>query len=76
MTQNPPGTGAGWLQTRAVDSYDFARPRLRLLAGALAPAYLRIGGTDADHTVYRLDEGASIVLLVGVPAGTKLIPSV
>jgi hypothetical protein len=52
----PPGTGQGLLETRAVPAYDFARPRLRALAGALAPAYLRIGGTDADRTVYRMGE--------------------
>jgi heparanase 1 len=54
----PPGGGHGLLETRAVDAYDFDRPALRRLAGALAPAYLRIGGTDADRTVYRLDDGA------------------
>lgn len=32
--------------------YDFTRPRLRALAGALAPAYLRIGGSAADRTFY------------------------
>jgi heparanase 1 len=37
-----------------VPVYDFTRPRLRGLAGELAPAYLRIGGTDADKTHYDL----------------------
>ncbi len=34
--------------------FDFDRPRLDLLAAALAPAYLRIGGTEADKTYYDL----------------------
>lgn len=54
----PRGQGQGMLKTAAVGRYDFARPRLRRLAAALAPAYLRIGGTDADRTVYDLGEGA------------------
>ena len=53
----PRGQGAGVLQTHAVGRYDFARPRLRNLTAALAPAYLRIGGTDADRTVYYLGDG-------------------
>jgi len=47
----------GLLGTQRVASYDFSRPRLRRLAGALAPAYLRVGGTDADRTVYSLTSG-------------------
>jgi heparanase 1 len=34
--------------------YDFTQPRLRALAGALAPATLRIGGTAADTVYYDL----------------------
>lgn len=34
--------------------YDFTRPRLRALAQALAPAYLRLGGSAADETYYDL----------------------
>jgi heparanase len=48
----PPSEAQGLLRTSAVRRYDFARPRLRRLAAALAPAYLRIGGTDADRTAY------------------------
>jgi len=33
-----------------VAPYDFTRTRLRLLAHALAPAYLRISGTAANKT--------------------------
>ena len=33
-------------------AYDFSRPRLLRLARELAPAYLRIGGTDADRIYY------------------------
>lgn len=39
--------------------FDFDRPRLRLLAEALAPAYLRIGGTEADEVRYELGAEAS-----------------
>jgi hypothetical protein len=52
----PPGRGRGLLRTRPVARYDFSRPRLRRLAAALGPAYLRIGGTDADRTAYQLDD--------------------
>jgi heparanase len=52
----PPGEGRGPLQTHPVARYDFDRPRLRELARALAPAYLRIGGTAADWTVYQMDD--------------------
>jgi heparanase 1 len=41
---------AGGQDPVPVAPYDFGRPRLRALAAALAPAYLRIGGTDADRT--------------------------
>ncbi len=37
--------------------FDFERPRLRALAEALAPAYLRIGGTEADEVRYDLGDG-------------------
>jgi hypothetical protein len=36
--------------------YDFGRPRLRGLARALAPAYLRLGGSASDETYYDLSE--------------------
>jgi heparanase 1 len=35
-----------------VQPFDLGRPRLLELARALAPAYLRIGGTEADHVYY------------------------
>jgi heparanase len=53
----PPGQGEGLLDTARVGRFDFDRPRLRRLAAALAPAYLRIGGTDADWTRYHLGDG-------------------
>ncbi|HVR63636.1 MAG TPA: hypothetical protein VMU50_17165 [Polyangia bacterium] len=58
----PRESARGILSTHAVARYDFARPRLRGLAAGLAPAYLRIGGTDADRTVYRMDaaDGARV----------------
>lgn len=36
--------------------YDFTRPRLRKLARELAPAFLRIGGSDADRVFYDMTE--------------------
>lgn len=35
---------------------DFARPRLRRLAAELAPAYLRLGGSEADRIYYDLGD--------------------
>lgn len=37
-------------------SFDFRNARLRNLCRALAPAYLRIGGTEADRVFYALSE--------------------
>jgi len=37
-----------------VPEYDFTRPRLRALASHLAPAFLRIGGSDSDRVIYDL----------------------
>ena len=36
--------------------YDFTRPRLRALAAELAPAFLRIGGSDADRVLCDMSE--------------------
>ena len=36
--------------------FDFSRPRLRRLCGALSPAYLRVGGTEADRVYYALEQ--------------------
>ncbi len=47
--------------------FDFSRPRLRLLARALAPARLRVGGTEADHVYYALDGSGA-----APPAGYEL----
>ncbi|HUO74534.1 MAG TPA: hypothetical protein VMU39_27435 [Solirubrobacteraceae bacterium] len=48
-SQAPHATG-----NAPVAPYDFTRPRLRALARALAPAYLRISGTAANKTFYDL----------------------
>jgi heparanase 1 len=40
-----------------VAPFAWERPRLAALTRALAPAYLRIGGTDADRTWYALGDG-------------------
>jgi heparanase 1 len=39
-----------------IPEYDFSRPRLRALAQELAPAFLRIGGTDADRVIYDMSD--------------------
>lgn len=44
--------GTWW---NANNRLDLAHPRLRALTRALAPAYLRIGGTDADRVFYILN---------------------
>lgn len=54
----PPGQGEGWLGTQPTAAFDFSRPRLLNLTRGLAPAYLRIGGSDADRTVYAVGEQA------------------
>ncbi len=38
--------------TTKVAPYDFSRPVLRALAKELAPAYLRVGGTESDKIYY------------------------
>ncbi|MGH1347586.1 MAG: hypothetical protein ACRBN8_38875 [Nannocystales bacterium] len=50
------GGASGGLGQKEVDPYDFERPRLRALAAELAPAYLRIGGSEADVVYYDLSE--------------------
>lgn len=42
--------------TEIVPPYDFERPRLRRLAAELAPAYLRLGGSEADVIFYNLSD--------------------
>jgi heparanase len=63
-SQAPNATG-----NAPVARYDFARRRLRLLARALAPAYLRISGTAANETFYDLSPAP----LGTPPAGYQLI---
>ncbi len=50
------GQPAGTVGAQLCDPYDFSRPKLRLLAKALAPAYLRIGGSEADVVAYDLTD--------------------
>ncbi len=49
----------------AVAAYDFGRPRLARLVSALAPAYLRIGGTASDQVYYDLGEQPGTTLPAG-----------
>jgi heparanase 1 len=59
---DPAGSANGM---QPVPPFDFTRPRLHTLATALQPFYLRIGGTDADRTVYALGPN---------PAGPPVAP--
>lgn len=51
---------------------DFSRPELMALARALAPAYLRVGGTEADDLYYDFAPRQPDAPLL---AGYKLVPS-
>lgn len=55
---------SGFGQTQLAP-YDFTRSKLRALAAALSPAFLRVGGSQADLTYYDLGEGPLLV----APAG-------
>ncbi|MGD8213422.1 MAG: hypothetical protein PVF32_26385, partial [Desulfobacterales bacterium] len=57
--------GHWWSRTAEVEGglgrsrtkpFDFSRPRLHMLAKALAPAYLRIGGSEADVLYYEMTD--------------------
>jgi hypothetical protein len=52
---NPLGAAGETLEIRGFPSYDFRRSRLRRMTSAFAPAYLRIGGTEADRAYYNLN---------------------
>jgi heparanase len=54
---------------RTTPPLDLSRPELVRLAQALAPAYLRVGGTEADHVYYALDQGVPSPL----PRGYELV---
>jgi heparanase 1 len=47
-------TGSG---THDAPVFDFDRPRLDRLTAALAPAYLRLGGSESDKIYYHLSPG-------------------
>lgn len=52
----PSGEIEGGFGGQRVEPYDFTRPRLQRLARELSPAYLRIGGSEADSVYYDLGE--------------------
>ena len=54
-----------------VPVYDFSRPRLRALAAELAPAFLRIGGSDADRVLY--DMSANPIDEDQIPEGFEFV---
>ncbi|HJL20389.1 MAG TPA: hypothetical protein RMH99_32275 [Sandaracinaceae bacterium LLY-WYZ-13_1] len=53
---DPSGESTGTTGDHPVPPYDFASPKVRRLASALAPALLRLGGTDADMVYYDLSD--------------------
>ena len=53
---SPEGSIEPGIGRRRVPPFDFARPRLAELARALRPAYLRVGGTEADRIFYGMTE--------------------
>ena len=53
---DPSGMVEGGVGTHRVDPYDFSNPKIRALAAELAPAYLRIGGSEADRVYYDLSD--------------------
>lgn len=62
---DPRAEAAEWGSgTVAAPVFDFDRPGLDRLVQALAPAYLRIGGSEADKVYYDLSERAA-----GIPPG-------
>ena len=60
---------SGGSEQEPVAPFDFARPRLRRLAAELAPAFLRIGGTDADRIYYDMTGSEG----VPAPAGYEYV---
>lgn len=63
---NPDASGAeGGSGSTNAPVFDFNRPQLNVLAAALAPAYLRIGGSEADKIYYDMDHAAP----ASTPAG-------
>lgn len=52
----PGGGSSGGVSDTRVDPFDFTQSRLRTLAAGLAPAYLRIGGSEADKLLYHMGD--------------------
>jgi heparanase 1 len=62
---NPQANRVEWRSgTVRASTFDFDRPRLDLLTRALAPAYLRVGGSEADKVYYDLDTADEAQLAV------------
>jgi heparanase len=51
--------------------FDFNRPKLDMLAKALSPAYLRLGGTEADKVFY--DPASAEMYVEKAPTGYKAV---
>jgi heparanase 1 len=59
-------TGSG---TKHAPVFDFNREKLDILVSALTPAYLRIGGSEADKVYYDLSDDREYVDQKDVPKG-------
>ena len=69
---NPDGSG----ENASRGSFNFSRPRLANLATALAPAYLRIGGTEADRCFYALSHHDKAATPPPPPPHTSVLTAV
>ena len=52
---HPPDEGPTWGENASVVTIDLQNPRLKKLAKAMSPAFLRIGGSEGDDAVYDID---------------------
>ena len=52
---HPPDEGPTWGQNASVLTIDLHNKRLRSLAKAMSPAFLRVGGSEGDDAVYDID---------------------
>ena len=67
---NPEASGKeGGSGSTNAPAFDFSRPRLNTLASALAPAFLRIGGSEADKIYYDMQNPKPLEIPAGYESG-------
>lgn len=69
---NPLGAQGTSFEVTGRPTYDFTRARVRAAAAALAPGYLRIGGTEADRVFLALN-ATSLADISAPPAPFKSV---